>query len=147
MKMTQLNPFTKNALLGIFTILAIFTFSSCAKKMAFLTSPVVPAARGYVKVKNDNNKNYVIQIELSDLAEVTRLSPAKQTYVVWMVTDKEATKNIGKINSSTSMMSSKLKASFETVSAMKPTKIFITAEDDASIQSPGMQVVLSTDRF
>jgi hypothetical protein len=40
-----------------------------------------------------------------------------------------------------------LKASFETVSSTKPTKIFLTAEDDASIQYPGSQVVISTNNF
>ena len=44
-------------------------------------------------------------------------------------------------------LSKQLNASFETVSAFKPNKIFITAEDDASIQYPNTQIILSTDRF
>jgi hypothetical protein len=44
-------------------------------------------------------------------------------------------------------MSNKLKASFETVSPVKPTKIFITAEDDPGVQYPGTQVVLTTQAF
>jgi hypothetical protein len=64
-----------------------------------------------------------------------------------METDNHETKNIGQIKSSSGLFSSKLKASFETVSSSKPSKIFITAEDDADRQYPGMQVVLSTDRF
>jgi hypothetical protein len=140
---TQLNI----AFLSILAVFVTFAFSSCSRKVNFLTSSVVPAARGYVEVKTDKNKNYAIQIHLTELAEVQRLQPAKQTYVVWMVTDQEITKNIGQIKSGTGMMSKQLKASFETVSSFKPIKIFITAEDDAEIQFPSSQLVLSTDKF
>ncbi len=54
---------------------------------------------------------------------------------------------MGQINSSTGFLSSKLKASFETVSSFKPTRVFITAEDDGNIQIPGMYVVLTTNNF
>jgi len=142
MKTTRLINLTKNIFIGILTTVMILSFTSCSRKVTFLTSQVVPAAQGYVKVKKDNNNNYVIQIHISDLAGVERLQPAKQTYVVWMVTDREITKNIGRINSS-----NQLNASFETVSSYKPIKIFITAEEDESVQYPGDQVVLSTDSF
>jgi len=113
----------------------------------FQTSTIVPAARGYVKVSKDNNKNYVIKVELTNLAEVKRLTPPKSTYVVWLVTEEDITRNIGQIKSSSSMLSSKLKASFETVSSNKPTKIFITAEDDGNVQFYGSQIVLTTNKF
>ena len=133
-----------------FTIAAammLFFFSACSRKISFQTSTVVPAAEGTVKVKKDKNDNYRISVAISNLAEPTRLQPSKKTYVVWMDTDNNRIKNIGQINSSTGFLSSKLKASFETVSSFKPVKIFITAEDDAAIQYPDMQVVLSTDHF
>ncbi len=138
---------TKNIISGIFVAIVLFSATSCAKKISFLTSSVVPAAQGYVKVKKDNNKNYAVSVHLTDLAEVGRLQPAKQAYVVWMETNEEASKNIGQIKSSTSFLSKQLKASFETVSSIRPIKIFITAEDDASTQYPSTQVVLSTDKF
>jgi hypothetical protein len=129
------------------SILLLSTLGSCSKKINFLTSSVVPAARGYVKVSNDKNKNYVIQIHLLDLAEVQRLQPSKQTYIIWLNTEQDVLKNIGQLRSSTGNMSRQLKATFETVSSFKPTKIFITAEDDPSVQYPATQVVLSTDTF
>jgi hypothetical protein len=125
----------------------IFLSFSCSRKITFLTSPIVPAAQGFVKVKKDNNKNYLIKVHIANLAEVNRLQPSRNAYVLWMETDNHETKNIGQIKSSSGLFSSKLKASFETVSSSKPSKIFITAEDDADRQYPGMQVVLSTDRF
>jgi hypothetical protein len=147
MKPSTPKHLSKAILTGISIAIIAFTISACARKTNFLTSSVVPAARGYVKVKNDNNNNYAIEVNLIDLAEVERLQPAKKTYVVWMVTDKQVTKNLGQINSSSGLLSKSLKASFETVSSFKPIKIFITAENDPAIAYPGTQVVLSTDRF
>jgi hypothetical protein len=86
-------------------------------------------------------------LHLSDLAEVDRLQKAKESYVVWMVTDNEERKNIGLLNSSSGMLSSKLKANFETSSSTRPMQIFITAEEDGSVQYPGSRIILSTDRF
>ena len=117
MKTTRINAPVKNMLWGIIAIVVAFSLGSCSQKVTFLTSSVVPAAQGYVKVKNDDNKNYVIQVHVSDLAGIERIQPAKQTYVVWMVTDQESTKNIGRLN-----VSNKLNGSFETVSSFKPTK-------------------------
>lgn len=91
--------------------------------------------------------NYVIHVHISELAEVSRLSPPRQSYVIWMVTNEDVTKNIGKINSKIGGMSKQLNASFETVSTFKPNKIFITAEDDASVQFPNSQIILPIDRF
>ncbi len=138
---------SKNTLLIGFAAIMMCSFTACSKKVMFQTSAVVPAARGYVKVSKDNNKNYVIKVELKNLAEVNRLTPPKKTYVVWLVTAEDVTRNIGQIKSSSSMLSSVLKANFETVSSNKPTKIFITAEDDGNVQFYGNQIILSTDKF
>lgn len=125
----------------------IFFLTSCAKKIAFPTSTVVPAARGTVKVKKDDNNNYAIEVNVRNLAEAKRLEPPRETYVVWIETENNGTKNIGQMKSSTGFLSSKLKASLQAVTPFKPTRVFITAEDNAGIQYPGMQVVLRTDGF
>jgi hypothetical protein len=132
MKATKLNNLIKNLF---------------AKKIGFLSSSIVPAARGYVKVIRDKDENYTIQVKISNLAEVNRLQPSKQVYVVWMITDHEITRSIGQITSSTTFLSTKLKASFMMVSSSKPIKIFISAENEADAQSPSEQVILTTDRF
>lgn len=138
---------TKKISFTIAAAMMLFIFSSCSKKISFQTSTVVPAATGTVKVNKDGNNNYKINISISNLAEPKKLQPEKSTYVVWMETGSNGTQNLGQINSSTGFLSSKLKASFEAISSFKPTKIFITAENDAAIQYPGMQVVLSTENF
>ncbi len=134
-------------LIGFVAVLALLSTTSCSTKAAFLTSAVVPAARGEVKVTRDNNDNYIIELEIANLAEPERLDPPKKLYVVWMVTAQKMTQNIGQMESSSSTFSSKLKADFKTSSASKPVKIFITAEDDASVQYSNSTIVLSTSNF
>jgi len=142
MKTTRLNTLGKIILSGILATMMIFPFTVSAKKIPFLLSSITPAATGYVKVKKDNNKNYVIKVYVSDLAGIERIQPTKQTYVVWMVTDRDITKNIGRVTSSKN-----LSGFLETVSSFQPTQIFITAEVDESVLIPGDQTVLTTDRF
>jgi hypothetical protein len=143
----QLNSDIKKIFLGALAVIMLLTFTSCGKNIAFQNSSIVPAAEGKVSVKKDSNKNYSIAIKISNLAEVTRLQPSKNVYVVWMETEDSLVKNIGQIKSDTGFMSSKLKASFETVTSFEPSKIFITAEDNADVQYPGMQLILTTNRF
>ena len=87
-----------------------------------------------------NVNNYEIKISIKNLADVQRLQPQKQTYVVWMVTNDGETKNIGQLSTS-----KKLSAALKTVSSSNPAKIFITAENDPGAQYPGEQLVLSTE--
>jgi hypothetical protein len=133
-------------IIAAFFIAALLPFlSSCTKKIYFETSVVVPAARGYAKIKKDKNENYTIQISISNLAEVERLQAGKKTYVVWMIAGRDNAKNIGQINSSMKRFSKSLSASFGTVSPAKPEKIFITAEEDGTVHYPGNLVVLTAD--
>ena len=139
-----MSPFRK-VFLATLAIGILFFLASCSSTSHFLNSSVVPSAKGTVKVKKDNNNNYAIKISIQHLTEPDRLQPSKETYVTWMVTENNVTRNMGQINTSTSLFSKKYKAYFETVSSFKPIKIFITAENDGSIQYPGSQVVLTTE--
>lgn len=142
MKTTKLIPGTKSVFLGILIVMIMLPFSLDAKKIRFLQSSVAPAASGFVKIKNDNNNNFVIKIRIKNMAEIETLVETRQTYVVWMVTDNGVTENIGRINSSNN-----LNVSFETVTSFKPSQIFITAELDETVRYPDEKVILTTDRF
>lgn len=142
MKTKRLLNLPKTLFLVALAILMITSLNSCAKKIYFERSSVVPAAEGKVAVSNDKNNNYVIKIQISNLADIERLEPAKNSYVVWLETDGGQAKNIGRIAST-----NRLNVSFETVTAFKPSKIFITAEENESTQYPGTMLVLTTNRF
>ena len=128
------------------SVFVLFSFSSCAVKTHFLTSKVVPAAQGVVQISTDKNNNYVIKLEISNLSPSSRLTPPSLAYIVWIVGEDNSAKNLGQLNSSDNFMSSNLNASFETVSASKPVKIVITAENDLTVQYPSFsEVILTTD--
>lgn len=143
-------PFINRNVSGIIIpviILLLFTITGCAKKMSFQQSTVVPAARGYVKITKDGNKNYRIKLELSNLAEINKLDPQKESYVVWMTSDNNSTTNLGRISSSGSLLSKRLTVSFETVTATKPSLIFITAENESNTKYPTGTTVMTTGKF
>jgi hypothetical protein len=139
MKTTRIIATAKKGSLALIAIILLTAFQSCATKAQFLTSTVVPAAEGKVTIKQNKNSNYIIKMSISNLAEIDRLQPVKTGYVVWMEADQAYTRNIGMVTSS-----SNLNVSFETTATLKPTRIFITAEEDGTVQYPGSMVVLTT---
>lgn len=132
---------------AMFVLVIAAIAASCARKITFATSTVVPAATGKVKITKDQNKNNKIGIDIKNLAEAKRLTPSKNAYVVWMETDHTQAKSLGRLNTSSGFLSGALKASLNTVTPLKPRRIYITAEDDPMTQYPGTQVVMTTDRF
>jgi cytochrome oxidase assembly protein ShyY1 len=163
MKTSKNNTLTKNILSGMVAVSMILCINSCAKKHAAARSEtsmaapvvvseaavVVPAEnKGMVQIKRDINSNYVILINLKELEEAAKIEPAsKKAYIVWMNADKQMVKNLGQINSNSGWLSDKSKASFEGISEFKPTKIYITEEDDATAKIPGKKIIWSTNPF
>ena len=121
-----------------------FVLGSCTPNMKFLTSSIVPAATGEVKVKKDKNENYAIDVNILNLAEPQKLTPAKDKYIVWMEDGKNPVKKLGQIDTSSGMLSKAMKASLSATSVAEPSKIFITAEDNAEVNYPTGQIILTT---
>lgn len=129
---------------GVLLLIA-FMLPSCARKMSFQTSSVVPAAEGKVKVKKNKNKNYDVTLSVIRLADPSRLDPPKKVYIVWMNTQQNGTKEVGQLNTSSSLFSKTMKSSLKTSVPFQPLSFFITAEDNADMYSPSGQVVLRTN--
>lgn len=125
-------------------ILIAISLYSCSQKLQFLRSTVVPAAEGKVKIKKDDNKNYALDLNIVNLAGPEKLLPPKKHYLVWMETERNTFKNLGQLKSSDGLFSNKLKASLSTVTPFQPKRIFITAENDATINYPYGVTVLTT---
>ena len=73
----KLEILVRSISLGTLTMMMLFSLASCSTKTLFLNSSVVPAARGYIKVKTDKNNNYVIQVQITNLAGVERRAATK----------------------------------------------------------------------
>jgi hypothetical protein len=119
-------------------------FSGCADKMEFNVSPVVPAATGSVRIREDNNKNFSVKLDVSDLATPERLTPPQREYVVWMVAESGEIMNIGRLESGSNAFSKQMSGQLSTVTPYKPAAIFISAEQSALISEPGSLIVLDT---
>lgn len=134
----------RNARMLALCSLTALSLSACSRKLYFARSALAPAAEGQVRIKTDQNNNYHIQLRVRHLAPSNQLTPPKATYVVWMVTDGQGTKNIGQLQSSGHLFSKTLKASLNTVSAFMPKGFFITGEDHPATKDPGTPIVLQT---
>ena len=119
-----------------------FVLLSCGtSKMTFENSSVAPAATGDVKVKKDKNENYAVNVNVKNLAPSQKLTPSKEMYLVWMEDGKNPVKKLGRIDPSSS-----LKASLTALTTTEPTKLFITAEDNAEVTFPTGEMVLTTKK-
>lgn len=168
MKKANFNTMKNYFFIAIMAAGMSFVLNSCAKKTAAVSKTetatasktetatmtetsgtlTVPENIGRVQVKRDVYSNYVIQINLKDLEELSTVEPGgKNAYIVWMEADKQTTKSLGQISSNTAWLSDKSKASFEATSVFKPTKVFITEETNATVQKPGLKIIWSTSKF
>lgn len=131
----------------ILLLISVLFTTSCARKIHFDNSNVVPAARGTVKLKTDDNNNHSIEIKVRHLAPPARLQPPKSVYVVWAETSQNGVQNLGQLKTSTGLISNTLKASLDAVTPFTPKRIFITAENQANIEFPSTFVVLNATSF
>ncbi len=127
--------------------LSVIVLSACSQKVGFQPSSVAPAARGDVKVDRDKNNNYEVKLDVQMLAEPARLAQPKNVYLVWMETESNGTQNLGQLKTDDGLFSKTLKASMKTTTPYKPRRIFITAEDNATVPAPSSYVVLTTTSF
>lgn len=122
---------TMNSLKNLILGAILLVFASCASTAKFPISNIIPAAEITAKMKQDDNKNYVIEVVAKNMASANRLDPPKNNYVVWIVTDSKAIKNIGQLSSKNAK-----KSILKATTAFKVKEIFITAEDQGAISAP-----------
>jgi len=126
----------KNLLIGAFILLLM----SCGSAVKFPTSNVAPASEITATKKQDKNNNFVIEVNAKNLASADRLNPSKNNYSVWVVTDKNETKNIGQL-----MNKNAQTATLKTSTPFSVKEIFITAEDQGNNSYPqGIEISRTT---
>lgn len=132
----------KSKLLQILSIvILLFVMAGCINKINFQKSTVVPAAAIAVKIDQDKNDNYEITVAVENLAPPEALTPAKESYVVW-IESEQGDFNIGQLS-----IDKDLSGSMSGSTPYKPSRIKITAEDNPKATQPGSQVVLISEEI
>ena len=130
----------------LFILAMAVAFASCTQKMNFVKSKVVPAAEGYVKVKKDKNNNYDLTVTVENLAKPGDLTPARDTYVVWMQSDRNELQKLGQIRVASGLFDNSLDGELNTTTTVEPEWVFITAERDGNVRNPIGETILTTRR-
>ena len=117
--------------------LALLLFS-CSSTTQFPVSDTVPGAHIEAKLSEDENDNTEIEITADHLANPERLSPSKNLYVVWVVTETGMVKNVGKL-----IQDGRKKVKLDVLTPFKVKEIFITAEEDGNVTKPGKMLITS----
>lgn len=131
-----MNPFRTLLVL----LLAVVVLQACTPKMTFVNSTIAPAATGKIAVKKDKNANYVVSVEVANLAPSKNLDPPKNTYLVWMESNDRTVRKLGQISPSGRALEAKLTAT----AVANPDVVFVSAEDNAEVEYPAGPTVLTT---
>jgi len=99
-----------------------------------------PAARCTVHLHVGDNGNTELDMKAESLPAPSALTPPKNAYLVWIQPPDAGPQNLGRITPGKDQ-----KAELKTATPYKRFKIFITAEDQAQMQSPEGTTVLSAD--
>lgn len=115
----------------VFITALLLGVAARAGDIPLMASSTVPAASGKVSYEHDRNGNLKLDIKTKHLAPPERLTPAKNSYVVWIRSRDGQTQNAGLLR-----VNSNLEGSFSTTTPTKAFDISITAEDNPSASQP-----------
>lgn len=118
---------------------AVALMTSCASTAKFPVSSTVPSADITAKKKQDNHKNYVIELTAHNLAAASRLNPPKNNYSVWIITSDGVPKNVGQLANKNAK-----KATLKTTTPFDVKVIFITAEEQGNLNYPAGEEISRT---
>ena len=110
-----------------------------AREDRMKSGPETPAAEGVVKTEPDSNGNVRMEVKVEHLAPPSRLSPARQTYVVWVKAPGKDAENLGQLR-----VNEDLEGRFVATTTYKKFDVFVTAEDNPTANSPSGTEVLRT---
>lgn len=117
-------------------MLSFLFLMSCGSTIKFPVSEIVPAAEISAKANQGKNDNTEIEVIAENLADPSRLSPPKDFYVVWIVTDSDQKINVGRL-----VQDGSKKVSLTTKTPYDVKEIFITAEEEGNESFPGKTVI------
>jgi hypothetical protein len=130
---------TRTARIAFVVTIAIGLLPEALNAKSFKLKPttIVPGATGEVKTGKDKNGNTKFNIKVKYMAEPAQLTPPKSVYVVWI-----QVKDGSPVSQGALKVDDKREGEFESTTPEKLFDLWITAESDATVQSPSGPEVL-----
>jgi hypothetical protein len=102
-----------------------------------INTGAAPAAEGKVLTDNDRNGNTGVEVHVKHMATPQSLTPARQTYLVWVQPRGKEPELLGALR-----VNEDLEGSLKAATPYKTFDIFITAEDNLKPEAPSSMVIL-----
>jgi len=118
--------------------------SSSGGGAPMMASPRVPAATGAVSVKDADNGNVKLEVQVKHMAPPEKVATGASSYVVWLKplatgNDNEAPQNLGAL-----AVNKDQEGEFNTTTAYRQFDLFVTAEPQPGSITPTGEQLLST---
>jgi hypothetical protein len=123
-------PFLAGAVLAVTSV-------GWAKTYHMTSMTTVPGAAGEVNVAKEKNGNIQVDVNVTHLAKPGMLTPAANTYVVWLEQEGSQPQTQGQLK-----IGDDLKGELKSTTTLNNFNVIITAETDSQTKFPSEQVVL-----
>jgi len=115
----------------------------CAKRVRFEALPLAGSGEANARIELTYDRNNTLRVQLSNVPEPSSLDPKYTRYVLWAGTpDRQNAINIGQFR-----VDEKKKAGIETLTPLRSFILFITAEPQGDVMTPGPDVIFQTERI
>jgi hypothetical protein len=123
------------------TLFLLFSFllatAAWGREDKLTNTGTAPAAEGKIITDNDRNGNTGIEIHVKHMATPQSLTPARQTYLVWVQPRGKDPELLGALR-----VNSDLEGSLKAATTYKNFDVMITAEDNMKPDAPSSTVIL-----
>ena len=126
---------TKLALLV--AIAFLLTTAAWSREDRLTNTGLTPAAQGKVTTSTDRNGNTEVEVKVEHLATPQSLTPARQTYLVWVQPRGQQAQLLGALR-----VNSDLQGSLKGTTTFKDFEVLVTAEDNTKPDIPSDSVIL-----
>jgi hypothetical protein len=119
------------------TVCLLLATAAWAREDRLTNTGVAPAAEGKVVTSTDRNGNTGVEIHVKHMATPQSLTPARQTYTVWVQPRGKEAELLGVLR-----INEGLEGSLTAATPYKDFDVLVTAEDSMKPESPSSTVIL-----
>ncbi|MCZ6751280.1 MAG: hypothetical protein O7E51_05560 [Acidobacteria bacterium] len=117
--------------------------AGCAKKIRFAPFPLRWPGEASARIELTYNRNNTIEVELSKVPLPSTLKDTFTRYVLWVATpDRQRVVNAGQLR-----VDENHTADITTLTPLRSFILFITAETQGDVVSPGPDIVFETEEI